>query len=94
MPDNGAGRTSRRWKRLRANLKRERRPCCLCLKPIDYTLEWPDPRSFSVEHVKPRSTHPHLAEDPTNLDAAHLGCNSRRGNRQPPAPIGRTSRTW
>lgn len=90
----GHGRTTRTFRRLRANLRRQGRPCSICHQPIDYGARWPDPESFTVEHVKPLSTHPHLAEDPGNLDAAHLGCNSARGNRRPPPPLGQTSSTW
>lgn len=89
-----AGRSSRRFQRLKANLRRQRRPCCICHQPIDYSRRWPDPKSFTVEHLKPMSTHPHLAEDPANLDAAHYSCNSSRGNRRPPPPLGQTSRNW
>lgn len=73
-------RGSRRQKQLAANLRRQCRPCCICRQPIDYTLQWPDPDSFSVEHIRPWSDHPHLREDPSNLDAAHLRCNSSKGD--------------
>lgn len=94
-----AGRTSRRFRRLAANLRTQRRPCCICHEPIDYQLRWPDPGSFSVEHIKPWSTHPHLREDPANLDAAHLRCNSARGRRTRTTAdlargLGQRSRQW
>ena len=94
MATNGSGRTSRNFRKLAANLKAQRRPCCLCGQAIDYTLHHLDPDSFTVEHVKPRSTHPHLAEDPGNLDAAHKRCNSSRGNREAKPALGATSRDW
>ena len=94
QPAAGHGRTSRRFRSLRENLRRQKLPCHLCSQPIDYTLDWPHPGSFTVDHRKPLSTHPHLAEDPRNLAPAHLDCNSSRGNRQPPAPLGATSRDW
>lgn len=92
-------RSSRRFRKLAANLRAQRRPCCLCSEPIDYALDWPDPRSFSVEHLKPWSSHPELREDPSNLDAAHLGCNSARGNTtringRLSTDLGQRSRTW
>lgn len=93
-----ATRGSRRQKRLAANLRRQHRPCCICRQPIDYTLQWPDPQSFSVEHVLPWSTHPELREDPANLDAAHLGCNSSKGdslrNTRATGQIGQPSQDW
>lgn len=92
---NGRGRTSRNFLRLVANLKAQRRPCCRCGLAIDYTLRWPDPDSFSADHYPhPLSTHPHLAEDPANLDAAHLRCNTGAGNREAKPTIGVTSRDW
>lgn len=92
-------RSSRRFRRIAANLRNQHRPCCICNKPIRYDLDWPDPLSFSVEHLKPWSTHPHLREDPDNLDAAHLGCNSARGNnvrrtRKLNTQLGQRSRDW
>lgn len=70
-------------------------PCCRCGQPIDYRLEWPDPRSFSVDHYPhPLDTHPHLAEDPSNLAAAHLDCNSSAGKRESTPRIGNLSESW
>lgn len=80
--------------RLRDNLRAERRPCCRCGQPIDYTLPPRHPDSFSVEHVLPLSLHPELAEEPSNLDAAHMRCNSSRGNRDPKPGLGTRSRIW
>lgn len=87
-------RTSRRYRMLAANLKAQRRPCCHCGQPIDYTLDTNDPGAFTVEHLKPISTHPHLAEDPSNFDAAHRSCNSSRGVKEMRPAIGPTSRRW
>lgn len=91
---DSAGRTSRRFRKLAANLRARRRPCCLCSQPIDYTLSWPHPQSFSVQHLKSWRDHPHLREDPGNLDACHLGCNASEGNRDPKPSLGSTSRDW
>lgn len=93
-----SSRSSRRYRRLAANLRAQHRPCCICGEPIDYRLEYPDPRSFSVQHLKSFSLFPHLREDPANLDAAHLDCN--RGlptsGRVPfeARPLGEGSRDW
>lgn len=89
------GRRGRRWARLKKNLRMARRPCCRCAQAIDYTLQWPDPNSFSVDHYPhPLSTHPHLAEDPGNLDAAHLKCNQSAGDREPKPALGNAVGQW
>lgn len=92
-----AGRRGARWEKLKANLRLQHRPCCRCGQPIDYTLRYPHPDSYSVDHYPhPLSTHPHLAEEPTNLAAAHLHCNQEAGGRprNPGLPLGMTSRDW
>lgn len=55
--------------------------CQLCAHPIDPSLEWPHPLSFSLDHVIPLSrggTH-----EPANVQAAHFRCNTVKGNRTP-----------
>lgn len=92
---DNAGRRGARWRRLVANVRMRRAKCCRCGQPIDYTLEYPDPNSFSVDHFPfPLSTHKHLAEDPANLAAAHLRCNQTAGNRGEKPGIGAASETW
>lgn len=88
------GRSTRNFRRLSANLRSQRRACCLCGQPIDYTLEYPDPGSFTVQHILSRSTHPHLAEDPGNLDAAHKRCNEHAGNSNEPPGLGDADDQW
>ena len=90
-----AGRSTRRYRTLKANLRRLGLPCYLCGMAIDYTAKAPDPNSFSVEHVKPRVSHIELAEDPGNLMPAHFGCNTAKGtNDVNDGNIGFTSRDW
>lgn len=90
-----AGRRGSRWRRLSAEVRAKRRPCCLCGQPIDYSLKHPDPGSFSVQHIKDWHTHPELREDPSNLDAAHLGCNGSDGARpEGMAALGPMSEEW
>jgi 5-methylcytosine-specific restriction endonuclease McrA len=73
----------------------KRHPCWLCGQAIDYTVvDGSTPESYTYDHIKPYSTHPHLAYDPTNGASAHRRCNQSRGNRTPERPIGRTSRDW
>lgn len=97
------GRTGRPWHRLKADVKARHEPCCRCGQPIDYTLPHtneltgrPDPDSFSVDHFPhPLSTHPHLAEDPANLHAAHLGCNqSAKTSNTTSKALGTPSEDW
>lgn len=94
MAGHTIGRSTRRFRRLAAELKTQRRPCCHCGQKIDYSLAAPNSWSFTVEHIKPWSTHPELREDPANLDAAHWSCNSSRGNREVKPSLGSTSRQW
>jgi 5-methylcytosine-specific restriction endonuclease McrA len=54
--------------------------CAICHKPIDPTLKWPDPQSFTIDHITPRS-HGGAIWDIANMQPAHLSCNSRKGNR-------------
>lgn len=89
-----AGRSTRRMRRLKQEQRAKGLPCWLCGQPIDYTLSDDDPDAFSVDHVKPWSTHPHLREDPANLRSAHLRCNKGRGNRDPRPGLGLRSREW
>ena len=93
MTSPNAGRRGSRWVRLKAEVRARRRPCCLCGQVIDYSLAWPDTGSFSVQHLKSWDDYPHLREDPANLDAAHLGCNTSAGKTPGPA-IGATSEAW
>lgn len=88
------GRTTRRWRTLANNLRAQRRPCWLCGQPIDYSLPSTHIAAFSVDHVQPLSLRPDLAEEPSNLRAAHSRCNKSRGNRQPKPGLGESSTTW
>lgn len=77
------------WRKLKRRVAREEHVCWLCGEPIDDELDFPDPRSRSVDHVEPVAVRPELEYVRSNLRAAHLGCNQRRGKRQgspQPAP--------
>jgi hypothetical protein len=53
--------------------------CHLCQQPIDTAIKHPDPFSFSIDHVIPRSKQgSHSIE---NLRPAHLSCNINRGDK-------------
>lgn len=91
---NNAGRSGGNWRRLVANQRAKRLPCCICKQPINYQLKYPHEDSFSVEHIKPWSTHPELREEPSNLDSAHLRCNKAKQDKVDKPTLGTTSRSW
>ena len=104
------GRSGGAWRRKRAMFRRrcerDNLPCALCGEPIDYTLAWPHPRSFTVDHIIPISQLPpgdRRREDMTLFQPAHSYCNTSRGNdqRKPPpqlnthwSPQQASSRDW
>lgn len=92
------GRHGTRVKQLRAEVRERGEPCCRCGRAIDYTLAWPHPRSYSMDHYPHDLTlRPDLAEDLDNLAAAHLVCNQSAGGKRPnkaPPDVGVTSRQW
>lgn len=53
--------------------------CQICRKAIRLDVKWPDPMSMSVDHIVPLSKGG--TDEESNVRAAHLGCNSRRGNK-------------
>ncbi len=88
------GRDSPKYKTQRAALRLRRLPCWLCRQPIDYDAPPDAPTAFSLDHVQPVSTHPHLAEVESNQRAAHRRCNLSRGAREPALDLGEPSRPW
>ncbi|MEA1795126.1 HNH endonuclease [Rhodococcus qingshengii] len=92
------GRTGRPYRRAVERVKRRSQVCWLCNEAIDMSLKWPDPMSFSADHVESvKSLPPNDPKltDPKNLMPAHLSCNSRRGDgsREAPRQL-RWSRQW
>jgi hypothetical protein len=76
---------SRGWKATKAAVRLRTTHCCLCSKPIDMSLRWPNPGSFSVEHAKyrvedciglTRGEARRRLHDQRYLAGAHLSCNS------------------
>lgn len=68
--------------RVKADGRRTNAPCVICRLPINYSLEYPNPMSCSVQHLKSRSSHPHLTWVPSNWAPSHLECNTSLGNRE------------
>ena len=72
--------------------------CVWCHGEIDYSLgpyrRGGNVMAWSPEHLLPRSTHPDLALEPTNIAAAHFRCNASRGNRAGLSELGQPTRRW
>lgn len=81
MADDKRGST-RAWKRGAAVQRAKRLPCFHCGQPIDYDLRWPDPASFSADHLRPYVRHPELRLDPGNVVSSHLLCNQKKGDSE------------
>lgn len=62
--------------------------CGICGNPIDYTLKWPDPQCFVLDHIIP--LHKGGQDTLSNKQAAHATCNSTKRARIV-APIVRRS---
>lgn len=58
--------------------------CQLCNLPIDPELRYPDPGFGTIDHVVPLVVGG--SDEPTNVVAAHLVCNVRKGARLEPLP--------
>lgn len=79
------GRTgNRRYRTIRAAIVKAGGNCCICGKPVDTNLKWPDPLSPSADHKVAYADGG--SDSRSNLRIAHLGCNSARGKRDA-API-------
>ncbi|MFE3443166.1 HNH endonuclease [Nocardia sp. NPDC059180] len=52
--------------------------CHVCEEPIAPHLSGRHPRGWTLDHVLPVRTHPHLAYDKSNLKPAHSRCNGIR----------------
>lgn len=89
-----SGLDHRAYRRATKRLRATNATCWICGTPIDRTLPYTHPMSWTADHVKPRSKGGALI-DTTNLRAAHRRCNSARGNRESTkADIMPTTRTW
>jgi 5-methylcytosine-specific restriction endonuclease McrA len=58
--------------------------CQLCNLPIDPELRYPDPGFGTIDHVTPLALGG--SDEPTNVVAAHLVCNLRKGTHLEPLP--------
>lgn len=89
------GRTGRPYRRLREYIRRTQPFCHVCGDPIPQDAAYPDPLSFTVDHIEPLS-HGGEPLNRHNAAAAHHACNSRRrnGSRRQPGVTPTNSRDW
>lgn len=95
----GGGLSTRAYRKLVAEQRAKREPCCICGEPIDYGLPDTHRLSYTTAHDVPVAHRPDLAEQASNIKgAAHRLCNSAEGARAyaPPSPLalGTTSGGW
>ncbi len=64
--------------------------CCFCGQPIDLSLPYPHPLSFTVDHAVPTSLGG--GDDYESLRPSHFRCNRQRSN-MPDGTVGRNSGT-
>ena len=74
-----APRNTTQRDRDRAAIRRHRPPCGICEGEIDWSLRWPDPMSYVVDHVVP------LAKGGLdvleNKQASHAACNRAKSDK-------------
>ena len=84
------------WRQITERLRRERDFCEMpvCLSPagrrIDKPLRYPDPWSFTVDHIEDVKVRPDLALEYRNTRPAHNRCNRMKRVRD----VGPPSRQW
>lgn len=74
--------------RHRAAIAATKPPCGICGEPINYSLKWPDPNCYVVDHIHP--VNKGGPDTLANKQAAHHHCN-RAKSSQLIAPIIRRS---
>ena len=94
MAGKSAGRGGSRWRKLCKDVRARGSNCGECGQTIDYTLKWPDPGAFTVDHILSWHDHPHLREDPANLRACHFRCNGTKGKGKSKPGLGNISEEW
>jgi len=73
------GRSDALRKKHRAIIAKAKPSCHICGKPIDYTLPYPDPGCFVVDHVVAIANGG--SDTIENKKAAHHACNSKKRAR-------------
>ncbi|PCN47411.1 HNH endonuclease [Curtobacterium sp. 'Ferrero'] len=78
----GRNENSRLWRKIAQAQRAKGLKCWHCGQPIDYSLQFPDPNSFSADHLRPWAGHPELRYDPANVVSSHLRCNQVKGSNE------------
>lgn len=96
MPTAKRNGRTRRERANADNLKAQcRQPCARCGQPINYQAPDGDPDAFNAGHIKAWATHPHLREDPANLQPEHASCGKSAQTRDGhDNGLGVTSTDW
>lgn len=69
--------------------------CWICGQPINYEVKRSScDDSWEGDHRFPRSTHPELADEPSNILPAHRHCNRSRQAKAGKDELGNRSRKW
>ena len=76
----------------RANAAAANQPCAICGEKIDYSLQYPHQRAYTVEHIKALE-HGGSLTDWNNLAPAHWVCNVGQGTAIAQSKL-TTSRQW
>ena len=66
----------------------------ICSEPINYSLTYPHPKSWSLEHTVSVKEHPELLMDRGNWASAHFDCNSVKGTEELTLDTGVPSESW
>ena len=74
------------YKQFRNHAHARNEPCWICGRPIDWNAVPQSAAAFELDHALPRSTHPDLAWEITNMRTSHSACNRKRGNLAPITP--------
>lgn len=72
-------RNSQQQERHRARWRALSPSCAICGRAIDFTIEWPDPMSFVVDHTIPLAKGGQHTF--ANTQPAHASCNSIKRSR-------------
>ena len=81
----------------RRTIAKDKPDCALCGGQIDYSLRYPDPDCYVVDHI-----HPRAKGGPDRLDnkqPAHNRCNRAKSDKvadevRPPELVFATTRQW
>lgn len=74
------GKGHRAYRRKQRILKNRRLPCAWCGHPIDYSLPYTHPMSFTADHPEAIGNGGHLVRQ--DLEPMHRKCNAQKGASQ------------